>query len=85
MTDTDQTPRFREAYHILLDEIRQVPDVALVPITIDLPTAIATVLGALPAIRRIRQQIVTEIPALHGNRWWDFGSPALRSACPQAR
>jgi hypothetical protein len=69
MTDSDQTPRFREAYQNLIDEIRKVPDTDLTPITIDIPTAIASVLGTLPAIRRVRPQIVTDIPTFDITRF----------------
>jgi hypothetical protein len=51
-------PRFRDAYQTLLDEIRAVPPDELTIVNLDIPTAITTVLGALPQIRAIRPQIL---------------------------
>lgn len=60
---TSTVPRFRDAYQHLLDEIRKVPDSDLITINIDVPTAVTTTLGVLPAIRGFRPQIATEIPS----------------------
>jgi hypothetical protein len=63
MSDTTQgPPRFREAYNQLIEEIRRLPDSELITINIDIPAAIATVLGALPEIRRVRPQVLTDMP-----------------------
>jgi hypothetical protein len=58
VTDSTPVPRFRDAYQTLLDEIRAVPDDELTIVNLDIPTAITTVLGALPQIRAMRPQIV---------------------------
>jgi hypothetical protein len=52
--DTTQAPRAPDAYQRLSDEIRAVPDSALVPINIDVPSALATVLGAVPKIQKLK-------------------------------
>jgi len=63
MPDPIQVPRFRDAYERLIDEIRKVPDDDLIIINIDVPTAVTTVLGALPEIRSARPQIVSDMPS----------------------
>jgi len=60
---TSPVPRFRDAYQHLIDEIRKVPDADIVTINIDVPTAVTTVLGALPGILTFRPQIATDIPS----------------------
>jgi len=50
-------PRFREAYDRLLDEIKKVPSGEIVPINIDIPSAVFTTLGALPEIVALRPRI----------------------------
>ena len=62
--DTTQVPRFRDAYQSLLGEIRAVPASELVPINLDIPTAVTTALGALPEIRALRSRVVAEMPQL---------------------
>jgi len=62
--DTTQVPRFRDAYQSLLGEIRAVPTSELVPINLDIPTAVTTALGALPEIRALRSRVVSEMPQL---------------------
>jgi len=57
-------PRFRDAYQRLSDEIRGVPDSALLTINVDIPSAVTTALGALPEIRALRARIVSELPTL---------------------
>jgi hypothetical protein len=54
-------PRFRDAYQTLLEEIRAVPDDELTIVNLDIPTAITTVLGALPQIRAMRPQIIANM------------------------
>jgi hypothetical protein len=60
--ESAQTPRFREAYEALIEEIRRVPNEELIAINIDIPTAVTTALGALPEIRALRPLIVAGMP-----------------------
>jgi hypothetical protein len=61
--DTSQAPRARDTYQRLSDEIRAVPDSALVGINIAVPPAVATVLGAVPRIRELRPSMAS-LPAV---------------------
>lgn len=58
VTETAPVPRFRDAYQTLLAEMRALPDDELMIVNLDIPTAVTTVLGALPQIRAMRPQIV---------------------------
>ena len=60
--ETTQVPRFRDAYQSLLGETRAVAASELVPINLDIPTAVTTALGALPEIRALRSRVVAEMP-----------------------
>jgi len=51
-------PRFRDAYQTLLEEMRAVPADKLMIVNLDIPTAVTTVLGALPQIRAMRAQVM---------------------------
>jgi hypothetical protein len=55
-------PRFRDAYQTLLDEMRAVAADELANVNLDIPTAVTTVLGALPQIRALRPQITATMP-----------------------
>jgi hypothetical protein len=54
--------RFRDAYERLSPELAAVPHGELVPINVDVPTAITTVLGAMPEITALRPRVVAELP-----------------------
>jgi hypothetical protein len=60
--DTAHSPRARDTYQRLSEEIRAVPDSALVSINIDVPSAVAAVLGATPKIRQLRPSMAS-LPA----------------------
>ena len=62
--DIAQPPRWRDAYQNLIAEIRAVPEDELVAITIDIPSAVATVMGLLPEIRALRSRVMKEAPML---------------------
>jgi hypothetical protein len=62
VTVSAPVPRFREAYQTLLEEMRAVPIDDLTNVNLDIPTAVTTVLGALPQIRALRAQITATIP-----------------------
>lgn len=49
--------RAEAAYANLLPEIQALADDELIPINIDVPTAVTTVLGSLPEIRALRQEL----------------------------
>lgn len=53
------TPRFRQAFERLSEQIRAVPEEGLVPINIDIPTAVAIALGVLPRLRASRERLLT--------------------------
>jgi hypothetical protein len=55
-------PRFRDAYQTLLEEMRAIPADKLMIVNLDIPTAVTTVLGALPQVRAIRAQVVATMP-----------------------
>jgi hypothetical protein len=50
-------PRLREAYERLLPEALAVPDTDLLPINLEVATAVTTVLGAWPQIRTFRGSV----------------------------
>jgi hypothetical protein len=60
--ESAQTPRYREAYENLLGELEHVLPEELVAMSVDVPTAVTTVLGAIPEIRALRANIVAELP-----------------------
>jgi hypothetical protein len=62
--DSTHVPRFRDAYQSLLAEIRAFPTSELIPINLDIPTAVTTALGALSEIRALRPRVVAEVPQL---------------------
>ena len=52
------------AYAMVEAEARDLDPSHLVVINIDIPTAVSVVLGVLPAIRPLRDDIVSELPKL---------------------
>ncbi|MBN1608032.1 MAG: hypothetical protein JW940_15465 [Polyangiaceae bacterium] len=63
-TPTVGPPRSAAAFEELLPEILAVTEETIPPILIDIPTAVTTVLGALPEIRALRPEIVESLPKL---------------------
>ena len=59
---TPEVPRFRSAYAGILGQIRAVQDGDFVPITVDIPAAITTVLGIQPELKALRPQLVKDMP-----------------------
>jgi hypothetical protein len=57
-TQTNASPRSAAAFEELLPELLAVSEDSIPPILIDIPTAVTTVLGALPRIRQLRPDIV---------------------------
>jgi hypothetical protein len=57
-TPTSGSPHSAAFYEQLLPEILAVSEQSIPPILIDIPTAVTTVLGALPQIRALRPEIV---------------------------
>ena len=62
-TNNTYTPRFRGAFSQLVTRLRNMPDDEFAPINIDVESAVATVLGAQPAICAQKDQIVKEAPS----------------------
>ncbi|MFO7178092.1 MAG: hypothetical protein DIU78_005250 [Pseudomonadota bacterium] len=64
MSESEGMPRarLREAFERVLPELRALPEEALRKVTVDVPTAVATILGAIPKIRELREQIQEELP-----------------------
>jgi hypothetical protein len=58
-----QPPRFRDAFERLLNDIRAVHESEFVPIIVDIPSAVTTILGAWVEIRPLRAQIVKDVPS----------------------
>jgi hypothetical protein len=67
MTPIDQTnqtgSKFRAAYLRLSAQIEAVQPHELVPINIDVPSAVTSALGAWPEIQALRPRIVSELPS----------------------
>ncbi len=61
-TQESEVPRFRAAYQQLIVEIRALPTSDVIPINIDIPTAVTTALGAMPEIRALRPRMAAEMP-----------------------
>jgi len=57
-----QKARLRDAFDRVYAELRALPDAALSKINLDVPTAVGTVLGALPKIRVFRASIAEQLP-----------------------
>jgi hypothetical protein len=62
-------PRFRDAYQRLSTEIAAVPDDQVVQVNVEIPVAVTTVLGAIPEIRKLRAQLVEELPKFSVERF----------------
>lgn len=62
----DPVPRFRNAFEKLASQIKAVPESALTPINVDVPTAVATSLGVLPVIGAMRPRIAALPELNHG-------------------
>jgi hypothetical protein len=62
------TPRFREAFERLSDEIRAVPADEPVTSILDVPTAVATALGVLPSLALFRAR-VADLPGFAMRRF----------------
>lgn len=64
MSESEGMPRarLREAFERVLPELRALPEEAVRKINVDVPTAVATILGALPKIRAVRPQIEEQLP-----------------------
>ena len=61
--DSSQLPRYRRAFETILSEIQSVPEKDFVAITLDIPAAVFTVLGAWPEILALRPQFVQYLPS----------------------
>jgi hypothetical protein len=61
---SEDVARVRMAYEELLDEIRAVPEEEVQQINIDIPSAVTSVLGALPEIMKLRPRMVG-LPEFH--------------------
>jgi hypothetical protein len=53
---------FRNAHASILARIRAVQDGEFVPITVDIPAAVTTVLGVQPELKALRPQLVKDMP-----------------------
>src|ERR1039457_3334864 len=60
--DQSQAPRYRRAYETILSEIKAVPDKDFIGITVDITSAVLTVIGAGPEIKPLRPQFVQYLP-----------------------
>jgi len=61
-TSSPEVPRFRHAYTSILAQIRAVPDGDFVPITVDIPASVTTVLGIQSELKTLRPQLVQDMP-----------------------
>ena len=59
---TDQTPRYRDAFESLLEEIRAVPKKKYVVITLPIEDAVITVVRKMTKLREFRAQLVRCLP-----------------------
>ncbi|NUP10737.1 MAG: hypothetical protein HOW73_32230 [Polyangiaceae bacterium] len=60
-----QAARPRAAFHAARDQINQIPDDRLIPIKVDIETAITTVLGCAPHLEKLRPEVASALPG-HG-------------------
>jgi hypothetical protein len=70
-------PRFREAFERLTCEIQAVENDDLVPINLDVPSVVATVLGVSAKIRGFHDDIVKHLPSFDIDRFDRLESYAL--------
>ena len=77
MPGSADVSRFEEAFNQLRDEIRAVAPSDYVMINIDVPSAITTVLGSLPAIRALRPRVVAELSQFDVARFDNLETYAL--------
>jgi hypothetical protein len=59
---------FSESFHRLEAEIRAVPARDLIPVNVDVPAAITTVLGCLPALKALRSELA-QLPGFNLERF----------------
>jgi hypothetical protein len=60
--NSSQLPRYRRAFEATLGEIQSVEEKDFVGITLDIPAAVLTVIGAWPEIQALRPQFVEYLP-----------------------
>jgi len=63
------TPHVSDAYDRVLGEMRRLPASKLATVNLNIPTFIATVLGALRDIRALRPRVVNDLPHLDITRF----------------
>ncbi len=56
--------QFQEAYEKVVDELKAVASSDYVSINTDVPTAVTTVLGAVPRVQSLRPKVVADLPNL---------------------
>jgi hypothetical protein len=57
-----EVPAFREAFQSVLGEMRALPKEQVQTVNLEIPVAVTTVMGALPAIRALRSRVLEELP-----------------------
>ncbi|MET0591783.1 MAG: hypothetical protein ABW133_03730 [Polyangiaceae bacterium] len=77
--------QFQLAYEKVLDEMKAVPHSDYVSINTDVPTAVITVLGALPKIKALRPRVVADLPNLDIARFDKFETYAMALGHAHAR
>jgi hypothetical protein len=80
--DPPEQPRAREVYQQLNSEISSVPTSNLITINIDVPTAIATVLGVWPKVQNLRPRVAA-LPEFDLQRFDGLENYALATAHAQ--
>ncbi len=75
--DPAQLPRYRRAFEATSDERRSVAEKDFVAITLDIPSAVFTVLGAWPEILVLRPQFVQFLPGFDMTRFDKMPTYAL--------
>jgi hypothetical protein len=77
--------QFQQAYEKVLDELKAVAPSDYVSINTDVPTAVITVLGAVPRIQALRPQVVADLPNLDIARFDKLETYAMALGHAQAR
>lgn len=76
-----QAKDFQQAFERVEAEIRALPEGALLPVNLDVPSVVATALGALPEILAFRERFLAleDVDATRGDKLRDYGFALLHT------
>jgi hypothetical protein len=80
-TTQPQAKDFQEAFDRVEAEIRALPESALIPVNLDVPSAVATALGALPEILAFRERLTAlkDVDTTRLDKLRDYGFALLHT------